>query len=581
MDPIEEIKNKIDIVELIGEYVKLQKVGANWRGLCPFHHEKNPSFYVNPERQIWHCFGCSRGGSIFNFIMEIEGVDFGTALRMLAQRAGVQLRPVDKKLQSQKEILFKINQAAASFFERNLWQKKEVLEYLKERGLSKKTIKEFHLGFALDSFDSLNNYLKAIGYKKKDILLSGLAVEKTKNSQKFFYDRFRSRIIFPFFDLSGRIIGFSGRIFGQEIEGTGKYINTPQTLIFDKSRAVYGFHQTKKEIKEKDRILIVEGQMDLLSAWEKGMKFAVAVSGTALTLEQLRILSRFSKNLFLSLDMDEAGQLASERIIPLALSLGFKVYLLKLPFGKDLSEFLNKAEEKEINNLFSQPIAVMDFYFQRALSLADKETLEGKKIIVDFFLPKLKPLSPLERGFWLEKLSKELKIKEEYLAEQLVRAKKEELPIKIKEEEEESAPELSKTRREILGERILKILLKEKKTSLIEKVLAQKKFLPLEIEKSLFFLLGKKKFSREEEERINNFLGYLQISNEKELEKDLNLKEELSYLLKEIEKEFYLEELNQLNFKIKELEEKKEKKEKIIELLKKFKRYSEKLKELN
>jgi len=215
MNPIEEIKQKIDIVDLISEYLPLKKVGKNYRALCPFHKEKNPSFYVSPERQIWHCFGCGKGGNIFNFIMEIENVDFPEALRILAKKAGVELKEYEKVDFSKKNLLRKINEEAAKFFERNLWKNQEALDYLLKRGLKKETIKEFQLGFAEDDWHLLERYLKEKGFLQTDIFEAGLLV-KTEDGR--FYDRFRSRIIFPLFDPLGSIIGFSGRIFKKETD---------------------------------------------------------------------------------------------------------------------------------------------------------------------------------------------------------------------------------------------------------------------------------------------------------------------------------------------------------------------------
>ena len=272
----EEIKNKLDIVEVIGQYVKLQKAGANYRGLCPFHKEKTPSFFVSPPRQIWHCFGCSLGGDIFSFIMKIENVEFKEALKILAQKAGVELVYENPQVRSQKQRIIDVNKGASEFFEQNLWKEKVVIDYLLKRGLGEETIKEFHLGWASDEWNELSSFLIKKGFKSNEILASGLAISKDTD----IYDRFRSRIMFPIEDSSGNIVGFTGRIFQskaslktiRDIEKIGKYINSPQTLIFDKSKVLYGLSKSKDYLRSEGNTLLVEGQTDFLAAWQSGIK---------------------------------------------------------------------------------------------------------------------------------------------------------------------------------------------------------------------------------------------------------------------------------------------------------------------
>jgi DNA primase len=354
----EEIKNKLDIKEVIGQYLKLQKAGANYRALCPFHKEKTPSFFISPSRQIWHCFGCNSGGDIFSFIMKIENIEFKEALKLLAQKAGVELTYENPQIRSQKQILIDINKEASKFFEENLWKNKDVINYLVKRGLNQETIKEFHLGWAADEWQSVSNFLIKKGFKSKDIIDSGLAV--AKNTE--IYDRFRSRIMFPIEDYSEGIVGFTGRIFQginplktiKDIEKIGKYINSPQTLIFDKSKILYGLSKSKNYLRSQESTLLVEGQMDFLAAWQSGIKNIVATSGIALTAYQLKILKRYNNTLVLGFDMDEAGEKASERSIELALSKEFNVKILRLPEGKDLADyFINKANKENIKDLIT------------------------------------------------------------------------------------------------------------------------------------------------------------------------------------------------------------------------------------
>ena len=568
MSPIEEIKQKLDIVDVISEYLTLKKVGANYRALCPFHKEKNPSFYVNPERQIWRCFGCSRGGDIFKFIMEIENVEFPEALKILAKKAGVELKGYEKVDSSKKNLLKKINQEAAKFFERNLWENKEALDYLLKRGLKKETIKEFQLGFAQDNWHLLERYLKEKGFLQTDIFESGLLV-KTDDGR--FYDRFRSRIMFPLYDSLGNIIGFSGRIFGKKTDA-GKYINTPQTLIFDKSQLLYGIHKSKEFIKKEKKALIVEGQMDFLMAWQNDLKYSVAVSGTAFTEKQLSILKRYTNNLILCFDMDEAGEVACERSIFEAKKRDFSIEVLPLAFGKDLAELL-KEKPKETKKILSNKIPIMEFFFEKAKKVASLTDSEGRKKIADYFLAKIKLLvSPVEQGFWIEKLANFLKIKEEFLYDALksIKTSKEKEEIK---DEEKFLPETFSFSQS-LSKKIIALILEDK-----EKFLNLKETENLEkfLDKDYQEIFLKIKNGREKE--IEDKIAYLKLFFEYEFgDLKIDKEKELKKLIKLLKKENLKSEIEKINFEIKEAEENKDQK-KAEELLLKIKKLSEKLKQ--
>ncbi len=583
MDPIEEIKNKLNIVDIIGEYVKLQKAGKNWRGLCPFHHEKTPSFYVSEDKQLWHCFGCGKGGGIFDFIMEIENITFPEALKILAQRAGVKLDNKSFKNQSQKEKIYQINRKAALFFQKNLFsqQGKRALEYLKKRGLSEKTIREFKLGFAFDSWHSLENYLKETGFNKKDLISAGLISEKNDKT----FDRFRSRIMFPFFSLAGEIAGFTGRIFDKQEQGAGKYVNTPETQVFNKSSLIYGLFQAKNFIKNSNKVLIVEGQMDFLTAWEREIKFALATSGTAFTESQLKIISRYTKNLFLCFDMDEAGQMASERIIPQALAMDFKINILSLPQGKDLADFLLKAKKEDIKNLLKEAKPVMDFYFKRALNIADKNTLEGKKEIANFFLKKVKNISsPIEQGFWVEKLAQSLKVKEEYLYQVLENIKPEKVFLQNQQEiKNQKTPKqffLPKNRWQTLAQKLLSLILIDPKKFLpmIKEIVDKKYFFPRDIFLAIKSLEGEKT-----DKETENFIAYLQLRNSYLFSQDqekFDFEKELKSISKELKKEYYKNQIEQLSLELKNPETQKNK-EKSQQIAQKINKYLKDLNDLN
>jgi len=455
--PIEEIKSRLDIVEVISSYLPLKKCGANYRTLCPFHSEKTPSFFVSPTRQIWHCFGCGKSGDVFKFVMEIEGIEFGDALRILAKRAGVELKPVSpeyQKLKTERQRLYEICELACKFFEKQLEGKtgKEVVKYLVERGISEESIKKWRVGWAPETKRSLVDFLSKKGYKRDEIEKAGLVI---KSETHEYFDRFRGRIIFPIFDINSQVIGFGGRIFKKE-QGA-KYINTPNTLIYDKSKVLYGLDKAKVEIRKKNFCILVEGYTDTILAHQAGFENTVSVSGTALTQYQLAILKRYSDNLYLAFDMDIAGDFATKRGIDLAQEAGFNIKVLILPKEKDPADIISK-DPKEFEKIVLNAIAILDFYFQSAFSNFDKNTLEGKREILKVLLPVIKRVeNKVEQSFWVSKLAKELDTREESIWEELEKLKLEERGIGLEREEEKI---LQRSREEVLEERLLALILK-------------------------------------------------------------------------------------------------------------------------
>jgi DNA primase len=429
--PVEEIKHRLDVVDVIGGYIKLKKSGKDYRALCPFHSEKTPSFFVSPSKQIWHCFGCGAGGDMFSFVSQMEGVEFADALRILAQKAGVTLKRQDPQLKSQRSKLYEICEEAAEFFEENLKKNKAAQDYLKNRGISLESIKEFKIGFALDSWDSLYKHLTELGYKSDDVEKAGLIIpsQKLKIKSQKYYDRFRGRIIFPIRDISGQVIGFTGRIFsaqggsasgGQE---PAKYLNSPETLIFNKSQVLYPLDKAKVEIRKKEQCILVEGQMDVIMSHQADIKNAVATSGTALTPDHLRIIKRYTDNLLLAFDPDTAGQEATKKSIGTAQQLEFNVGVIVLEKGKDPADTIKenpKIWEEAIEN--AKPI--MEFYFENVFSKYNPERVEDKRKIAQELLPAIKKIAnQIEQAHWLQVLAARLNVQEKLMAEALTKVK--------------------------------------------------------------------------------------------------------------------------------------------------------------
>jgi len=479
---------------------------------------------------------CGAGGDIVGFLMKIENIEFKEALKILADKAGVKLIYESPEVNSQKQKIIEINEKAKEFFEKQLENNREVQEYLQNRGLKPETIKEFHLGFAPDDWRSLVNYLTKAEFKPEDIAQSGLAINRQEIAEisshppaggteyriqnTDLYDRFRSRIMFPLEDATGHLVGFTGRIFQgksplktiKDIEAVGKYVNTPQTLVFDKSKILYGLFKTKTYLHQLEATLLVEGQMDFLMGWQAGIKNIVATSGTSLTPYHLAILKKYNSTLILGFDMDEAGERAAERSIDLALAKEFNVKILQLSQNKDLADYiLDTKNSSEIKDLLNKAIPIMDFYFERAKIMGDINSLEGKKAVVSYFLPKVKKLiNSLDRAFWLEKISHHVDIDIHALEDELKRITIESATLrpaspKLQRGEQgsglidENEPEhqysssatlktiLEKPRYQILGERIIAFLIKD--FSFKDEVKENQKYFPEEISEILKIIL--------------------------------------------------------------------------------------------
>jgi len=454
---VEEIKSRLSIVDVASSYIKLEKAGQNFKARCPFHNEKSPSFTVSPTRDMYHCFGCDRGGDIISFVQEIEGVDFLGALKILADKAGVELSSHDKNTNSEKDKLYKVVEEATKFFENNLSKHKEALSYLEQRGLIDETIKSFRIGFVSDEWRSLYNFLKGKGVSDSLMDKAGLIIL----GQKGPYDRFRNRIMFPFFDPSGRPIAFSGRIFGK---GDGdvhlaKYINSPAGVLYDKSKVLYGYDRAKMGMRKKDFCILVEGQFDLIMSHQAGFDNTVASSGTALTGNHLKNIQRMTNNLIVAFDSDEAGFSASGRGVDMALSLGMEVKAALLPQGLDPADLIKK-NPSDWKEAIKNSKHIVDFYIDAFISKGLEERELGKKIKSEVLPYVGKIENKIDQAHFIGKIGRLLGVPEEAVRDEV---RKVHLPAQATDKVDEAGPnrEMIKNpllRRNIIEHKILSII---------------------------------------------------------------------------------------------------------------------------
>lgn len=463
--PAQEVKNRLDIVDIIGDYLKLKKVGAGYQALCPFHNEKTPSFYVSPERQTYKCFGCGAYGDIFSFIMEMEGIEFREALHLLARRAGVEISAAQSQLRSEQKALYEVCQQAAHYFRHQLTDSQagqRATAYLIKRGLKKETIEDWSLGYAPDQWTGLLDYLQQKGCRREEILAAGLAVKHPEKGT--IYDRFRGRIIFPINNLQGQPIGFGGRVFEGD-EKSAKYINTPQTLIYDKSRVLYGLDKAKMAIREKDQVILTEGYTDVIMSHQAGFNQTVASSGTALTSNQLSILKRYTDNLMMAFDMDSAGNLATQRGISLAQSADFLVRVVTMKAGQDPADMIAEDPEQWKQEV-EEAKSVFDFYFELAFSQYDPKTPEGRRGITRLILPLLASVNnQIEQSHWVQEMAARLRADESdiWLALEKTASQQSEEEVVEETSIKQTATPSHLSRKDRLERRIIGLLLQNEK----------------------------------------------------------------------------------------------------------------------
>lgn len=412
MSVIADVKQRVDMLELVAEYVTLQKAGRNYKGLCPFHSEKDPSFFVFPAQQTWHCFGaCATGGDIFSFVMKKEGVDFGQALRLLAQRGGIALgREAPDRAEDQKrERLFQINEAATEYYHHLLSSAQAgemARRYLDGRKIRPETMKDFRLGFSPDAWETIKLYLRNKGHTEEELLEAGLIVEKEGGGS---YDRFRNRLMFPISDSQGRVTGFGARALDDSLP---KYMNSPQTPLFDKSSSLYGIDRARTAIRKEDSAIIMEGYMDVTTAHQGGWQNVVGSMGTSLTEKQVAVIRRLTSNVTLALDADLAGEEATLRGKAILACSNAEAKAIALPRGKDPDEVIR--EDPELwQKLVGQAIPIMDFAFQSVISRIDLNKARDKSLAVQKLLPSIHDMrDPVQQSHYLRRLAVELKTEE-------------------------------------------------------------------------------------------------------------------------------------------------------------------------
>ncbi len=562
----EEIKNRLDIVDVLSSYIKLEKAGINYRACCPFHKEKSPSFFVSPSKQHWHCFGgCNEGGDIFDFVMKIEGVEFREALKILAHRAGVELKYSDNKKEkekkTEKETCLAICELSAKFFELHLEKTstgKKVLAYLHNRGLEDITIKEWQLGYAPNHWSKLSEFLISKGFERSDIVKAGMAIEKEGNK---FFDRFRTRIMFPICDMGGRAVGFTGRIFGDK-EDMAKYLNTPNTIVYDKSKIIFGLDKAKSAIKENGSCILVEGNMDCIMSHQAGEKNCVAVSGTALTSFHLNILKRYTNKLILSFDMDFAGNNATKKAIQQAQFLDFEIMITPFFGEKDPADIILHEGKEKWKEIIAKSIPINQFYFESSLKNRDRNNVNDKNLIANDFLPIVKQMpSNIDKAYWIGQLAEAIDVREDNLIKQLESIKTEDYGRIEEYKGKDHLIENKKTRAELVDEEIaMLIILFPEKIQEIEEVLFDSFSSPI---KDLLLKIKEKKDIRieevikefQEKEEFNK-INYLLMKSELVKDKEIDSDKEICICLKEKRSILIKEKQKNISRKIKELEKK-------------------------
>lgn len=471
MDQVEEIKSKIDIVDLVGDYLPLKKAGRNFTALCPFHDEKTPSFMVSPELQIYKCFGCGAGGDAIKFLQEYEKIEFWEALEILAKRAGVKLnRGKFSGRDKIKKRLYKINHLAAEFYHFILTQRQEghpALEYLTKRGITPEIIEEFKLGFSPSGKNAVVKYLVKKGFSKDDIRQTGLTAKGRRGD----YERFHSRIIFPLYNHRGDIVGFSGRtVPGISRENIAKYINIPNTLLYQKGQSLYGLWLSKKDIRQKKEAVVVEGEFDLISPYQAGVKNIVAIKGTAFTPEQAKLINRYAEKVIFFLDADAAGGEAVKRSAGIVEKEGLELEVAVLPEGFKDPDDLAREKPKQLKKVLKKTESVYDYVIDRAFEASDARQPTGQRKILKEVLPFINQMeNAVIKQHYFKKVADKLGVSLESVITEASKneSPKPNLPGDTKTPKPQS--QKSKTRRQLLEEQLFSQILSSRNWEWLDK----------------------------------------------------------------------------------------------------------------
>ncbi len=454
---VEQIKERINIVDVVGQYVKLTKAGKSYRGLSPFKKEKTPSFYVSPERGMYYCFSTQKGGDMFTFVEEMEGLDFRGALKVLAERAGVELRAEPKAARDERERMYVALYEAMLFFEKKLAENVEAQSYLASRGLHTQTMHAFHLGFAPEGWNALYDHMRTLRYADHELEKVGLIKRGEKGR---YYDRFRSRILFPIFDSAGRAVAFSGRIFGSAADdpANAKYLNSPETPLFDKSRILYGYDHAKNIIRKYDFSIIVEGQMDLVLSHQAGYGNTVAASGTGLTAAHLEQLSRISSNVVMAFDGDSAGIRSASRSAVIALSMGMEVKVAALPQGHDPADVI-RDDPDTWRRAIREAKPIIEF----SLDVIEREAKDPRQRMVrvrDETIPLIASMpNRMDQAYFVGLIAERLRMKEDPVWEEVAKRTTSYHPVSPASSQQPSVQTLPQTRRDYLKRLIAGVFL--------------------------------------------------------------------------------------------------------------------------
>lgn len=548
MDQAEEVKQKVDIVEIIQERTPLKKAGRNYKGLCPFHGEKTPSFMVNPELQIYKCFGCGEGGDVFTFLQKTEGLEFGEVLQMLAARVGVTLTSYKPShIEEQKDKLLKVNALAADYYHYLLTSHKlgeKVRDYVESRGINKDSVEKFKLGYAPNGWDYLRQFL--VDKKKfslSDLQQAGLTVEN-KN-----YDRFRDRLMFPLNNYRGQTVGFAGRVLpGADEKAGGKYVNTPETEIYHKSELLYGLDLTRGDIKQSKFAVIVEGEIDAIASWQAGIKNVVAIKGSALTSRQIELLHRLVDTIVLALDTDLAGDAASRRGIEIAEKAGLIIKVVVISGAKDPGELAIAAPDKW-KTFVNEAIPIYDFYLQSAVERYGLQA-EGKKKISRELLPIWNSIDDeIVKAHYIQKLADTLDVGEADVRTQMLKS-----PVSSQSPDSKTQIiEETKSKRELLEEYVVGLCLRTDHWSELAKL---QSLVKTDFWSKALDLLGKnhdtKSLPPQYQARVQELFLLDEDASDKEWTKALNRLEELD-LREQIASAVDSEQLRKLSARLGEL----------------------------